>query len=167
MSPGAAPPSAIWPSADYHRQVERLRAAVGSTIHILEIEATDTHLSIRHLGKPYVLLDVLEFPRPDPARGIAPHLLLLDDGRGVNLGRIARVSLERAFGPSPAQILYQDQEAAEGLLFRDRQLNKERIAERSRAIVGQMLGRPIEQSAEHLISDEPPADSDDPQAPDR
>ena len=30
----------------------------------------------------------MDFPRPDPVRGLAPHLILLDDGRGVNLGRI-------------------------------------------------------------------------------
>nr|WP_242482527.1 hypothetical protein [Thiocystis violacea] len=134
--------SPLWPSADYCRQIARLRAAIGRTIHILEIEATDTHLSIRHLGRPYVLLDLLDFPRPDPIRAIAPHLLLLDDGRGVNLGRIARISLERAFGPTPSQILYQDREATQTLLFRDRQLSKAMIAERSQRIVGRILGMP-------------------------
>ncbi|WP_206171854.1 hypothetical protein [Thiorhodococcus mannitoliphagus] len=166
MSEGDVSESALWPSADYHRQIDRLRAAVGRTIHLLEVEATDTHLSIRHLGKPYILLDVLDFPRPDPARGIAPHLLLLDDGRGVNLGRIARVSLERAFGPSPAQILYQDKEATEGLLFRDRQLTKTRIAERSRQIVGQLLGNPPKTAEGLLVSEEQPMDPDNPQASD-
>ncbi len=145
MTQTDAAASPLWPSADYFEQVARLREAIGQPIHILELEASDTHLSARHLGKPYVLLDLLAFPRPDPGRGLAPHFLLLDDGRGVNLGRIARISLERPFNPAPSQILYQDHEAVECLLLRDRQLSKRLIAARSRQIVGQILGKTTEQ----------------------
>jgi hypothetical protein len=130
----------IWPSADYARQVERLRAAVGGTIYLIELEPTEVQLGIRQTGQPHVLLDVLEFPRPDPARGLAPHYILLDDGRGLNLGRIARISVERAFSPETDQVLYQDRQAIQGLLFAERRLSASFIAERSRQLLGQVLG---------------------------
>jgi hypothetical protein len=143
----------VWPSADYARQVERLRAAIGAVVYLVELVPTEVQLGIRQTAQPFVLLDVLDFPRPDPARGLAPHLVLLDDGRGVNLGRIARISLERPFSPAPAQILYQDDQAVEGLLFAERRLSSSFIAERSRQLLGQVLG--MENSApsqalEHL-----------------
>lgn len=130
----------LWPSADYARQVERLREAVGGTVYLVELEPTEIQLGIRQTGQPYVLLDILEFPRPDPARGLAPHLILLDDGRGVNLGRIARISLERPFSPTPEQILYQDRRATRELLFAERRLSHAFIAERSQQLLGQVLG---------------------------
>jgi hypothetical protein len=130
----------IWPSADYARQVERLRAAVGGNIYLIELEPTEVQLGIRQTGQPHVLLDVLEFPRPDPAQGLAPHFILLDDGRGLNLGRIARISVERAFSPETNQVLYQDHQAIQGLLFAERRLSASFIAERSRQLLGQVLG---------------------------
>ncbi|MFD2110786.1 hypothetical protein [Thiorhodococcus fuscus] len=141
MSPSDTPHPPIWPSADYDRQVGRLKAAIGQTIHLVEIEISATHLHIRQLGQPYILLDVLAFPRPDPSRGLTPHLILLDDGRGLNLGRIARISLESNFNPAPSQILYQDREALEGLIYRDRRLTPAFIAERAHRIMGQVLGK--------------------------
>lgn len=89
----------LWPSPDYARQLEALRAAVGETVFIAELELTDVQLSARLTDKPYVLLGIVDFPRPDPARGLAPHLVLLDDGRGVNLGRIARITRSRPHRP--------------------------------------------------------------------
>lgn len=167
MTQADAATNPIWPSAEYFDQLVRLRDAIGEPIHILELEASDTHLSVRHLGKPYVLLDLLAFPRPDPARGLAPHFLLLDDGRGVNLGRIARISLERPFNPAPSQILYQDQNAVDGLLLRDRQLSKRLIAARSRQIVGQILGKTTEQPIRDQILLEAGSESDLPDPPSR
>jgi len=131
----------LWPSPEYARQVERLRAAVGATVYIAEIEATAVQLGVRITDRPYVLLGVVDFPRPDPARGLAPHLILLDDGRGVNLGRIARLSIGTAFAPPPGQVLFQDREALETLLFQERRLSPQRIAQSARALLGEVLGR--------------------------
>jgi hypothetical protein len=130
----------LWPSPDYARQVERLRSAVGETIFIAELADTEVQLGVRLTDHPYVLLGVVEFPRPDPIKGLAPHLVLLDDGRGVNLGRIARISTGRAFGPAPAEILFQDRAALQTLLFQERQLSKAFIAARSKQVLGQLLG---------------------------
>jgi hypothetical protein len=131
----------LWPSPHYCRQVERLRAAVGETVYIAELDANDMQLGVRITDRPYLLLGVVDFPRPDPVRGLAPHCILLDDGRGVNLGRIARLSVGHAFGPAPAEILFQDGEALHTLLFQERRLSPELIAQRSKALLGRVLGQ--------------------------
>lgn len=133
----------LWPSPDYSHQVERLKAAVGETVYLAEIDATEVQLGVRITGKPYVLLGVVDFPRPDPVRGLAPHLILLDDGRGVNLGRILRLSVGHAFAPAPGEVLFQDRAASRTLLFGERRLTPALIAERSKALLGEVLGQPV------------------------
>ncbi|MFP4280641.1 MAG: hypothetical protein ACLFQI_11675 [Halochromatium sp.] len=130
----------LWPSAGYQAQVERLRAAVGEQIYLAELRETEVQLSVQLTDRAYELLGVIDFPRPDPARGLAPHLILLDDGRGVNLGRIARISLQ-PFQPADDQLLYLDRAADQTLLFADRRLSPHFIAERTQAVLGQVLGR--------------------------
>jgi hypothetical protein len=132
----------LWPSPEYNRQIERLRAAVGETVYLAEIEATQVQVGVRLTDRPYILLGLIDFPRPDPVKGLAPHLVLLDDGRGVNLGRIARISTGRAFGPAPADILFQDRATLQALLFHERQLSKALIARRSKQLLGEILGKP-------------------------
>ena len=130
----------LWPPPDYARQLDALRAAVGETVFIAELELTDVQLSARLTDKPYVLLGIVDFPRPDPARGLAPHLVVLDDGRGVNLGRIARITRSRPFSPSPADVLYRGVSILQGLLFNERRLSREFIAVHSRRLLGELLG---------------------------
>ncbi|AHE99624.1 hypothetical protein [Thioalkalivibrio paradoxus] len=146
--PGIHRPGELWPSAAYARQLERLRAAVGQTVYLVELDASDTQLAVRQTGRGQVLLDVLDFPRPDPVRGLAPHFVLLDDGRGINLGRILRISLGRAFDPSPAQLVYLDEPMQRRLLLGERKLSKAFIADRSRQLLGHLLGRDAPRSLE-------------------
>ncbi|TVQ92371.1 MAG: hypothetical protein EA400_03930 [Chromatiaceae bacterium] len=136
------PPDAtagLWPSANYQVQVERLRAAVGATIYLAELRDTETQLGVQITDRPYELLGVIDFPRPDPVRRLAPHLILLDDGRGVNLGRIARIS-RRPFQPAAEELLYLDREADQTLLFADRRLSKAFLGERAQVALGRVLG---------------------------
>lgn len=143
--PSDPPPDAdpigagLWPSADYHRQMERLRAAIGETVYLIELVESAIQLGVHLSGTPYDLLGIIDFPRPDPIRGLAPHLLLLDDGRGVNLGRIARVS-RRPFAPAPDDLLYLDRAAHANLLFAERRLSREFLAGRTRVALGECLG---------------------------
>jgi len=134
-------PGEVWPSADYQRQVERLRAAVGRTVYLVELAASPITLGVRQTGQAHVLLDVIEFARPDPARGLAPHMIVLDDGRGINLGQLVRISLDRAYGPSTEQTLYLDRELQQQLLLRERRLSREFIARHARLLLGQVLGQ--------------------------
>ena len=130
----------LWPSTDYSSQVERLRAAVGECLYIAELRDTQVKLGVQLTDQAYELLGVLDFPRPDPARGLYPHLILLDDGRGINLGRIARIS-RRPFQPGADDILYLDQTAERQLLFADRRLSRSFITQRAQHLLGQALGR--------------------------
>ena len=146
-SDGPSGKGGLWPSTDYQAQVERLRAAIGQRIYLAELRETEIQLSVQLTDRAYELLGVIDFPRPDPARGLAPHLILLDDGRGLNLGRIARIS-RQPFQPAADDVLYLDRVADQSLLFADRRLSPRFIAERAQALLGQVLGRttPLPQS---------------------
>lgn len=128
----------LWPPPNYHQQLERLRAAVGETIYLVELIESPVQLGVHLSGQPLELLGVIDFPRPDPARGLAPHLLLLDDGRGLNLGRIARVS-RRPFAPKADELLYLDQAVEQRLLFAERRLTPEFLARRSHDALAEHL----------------------------
>lgn len=131
----------LWPSPEYDAWVERLRAAVGETVYLLELRLTDTHLAYRLTDRPTELLDVLPYPRPDPARRLFPHMLLLSDGRGVNLGRVARVSTGSAFSPPARDLLYEERFLLRALTD-ERRLSRERLAQISHAELGRLLGVP-------------------------
>lgn len=161
--PGPEPPSDqhaedsgnLWPGPDYERQVEALRAAIGQTVYLAELDATEVQLGVRFTDRPYTLLAIVDFPRPDPTTGLAPHLIVLDDGRGVNLGRIARISVGRAFNPSPAEILFLDRTTSQTLLFQDRQLSREQIARRSKQVLGEILGSRVAPAEARLTGQTP------------
>ncbi|WP_082806171.1 hypothetical protein [Marichromatium gracile] len=129
----------LWPGADYQRQVERLRGAVGETVYLVELIEGVGQLGAHLSDRPCELLAVLDFPRPDPARGLTPHLVLLDDGRGLNLGRVARIS-RRPFAPRATDLLYLDAVAERRVLFAERRLSPTFIAERAHRVLGQTLG---------------------------
>ena len=150
--PGEMPDAAaedLWPSADYHRQVETLRTAIGETIYLVEVVESPIQLSVHLSGTAYILLGLIDFPRPDPARGLAPHLILLDDGRGLNLGRIARIS-RRPFDPAPDDLLYLDQATSQHLLFSERRLSRDFLARHTRLALAHCLGYPVDEPTRRL-----------------
>lgn len=134
-------PVSLWPSQAYNAQLAALRAAIGQTVYLVELNASPTQVSVRQTGTGYVLLAVIDFPRPDPSRGLAPHMLILDDGRGINLGHILRVSVEQAYAPALTQVLYRDAPLQQALLEQPRRLNRGFIRDHSRRVLGQFLGR--------------------------
>ncbi len=133
----------VWPGGDYWRQIERLRAAVGRPVYLAEVRSSEINLSVTMENRAFELLAVIDFPRPDPARGLYPHLLLLDDGRGINMGQIARVSVDRPFQPRDEDVLYQDGRLLETLLYCERRLSRERVEAVSQQALGALLaGQP-------------------------
>ncbi len=136
----------LWPSPVYTQQVESLRNAIGKKVYIVELKPSEINMGIRLSDTAYELLDVIDYPRPDPAGGLAPHLILLDDGRGINLGRIARITVQSPFNPPDAHILYQDNFLMQRLLLRERSLSKASIAATSRALLGRILGKAVGES---------------------
>jgi hypothetical protein len=104
-----------------------------------EVELTDVQLSTRVTDRPYVLLGIVDVPGPDPAKGLTPHLVLLDDRRSVNLGHIARITRSRALSPAPADVLYHDGSVLKQLLCNERRLSARFVAAQSRRLPGELL----------------------------
>ena len=130
----------LWPSAADHQQVAQLRQAVGEPVFLAELHDTAINAGVRFSDQPFVLLDIIDYPQPDPYRQLCPHMLILDDGRGINLGRIVRVSRKQAFGPAEGDILFCNAEFIEEVLLAPRALSRESIANTSREILSLMFG---------------------------
>lgn len=131
----------VWPSRVYARQIERLRLAIGKQVYLLELSFNGVDIAAILKGEPYILLDVLDFPRPDPAGNLYPHIAVFDDGRGINLGRIARITINRTFDPAPRDILYQQTQITRALLFRKQRLSARHIARISHIQLARLLGK--------------------------
>ncbi|WP_028489624.1 hypothetical protein [Thiothrix lacustris] len=131
----------LWPSSTYHQQVEQLRCLIGQPVYVVEINSTEINAGVHFSGKPLVLLAIVDFPRPDPYRQLCPHLLVLDDGRGLNLGRVARISRSSAYAPAQEDIAFINQEFVEKVLLAPRRFSRERVADTTRLALGEMLGR--------------------------
>lgn len=150
----------IWPSPAYRKQLETLKSAIGKKIYFVELRQTDINMGIRITDTAYELLDVIDFRKPDPVKGLAPHMIILDDGQGINLGRIARISLNTAFSPVASDILYQDTFLVDNLLYQERQLSNDYITARSKAVLEMMLGKAnLNQISEQEYSPLSPTDN--------
>ncbi len=123
----------VWPGEDYRRQVACLREAIGESLYLVEACIGEVNASVFMQDTPLELLDIVDFARPDPLRRLYPHILILGDGRGLNLGRVARISRERAFAPPPQAVLYTEPYLLDCLLYRPRGLSLTQIQEISRA----------------------------------
>lgn len=135
----------LWPSDEYDEQVQQLRQSIGKAIYIVEIKVSDINIAVTMKGKPVVMLDVLSFPAPDPVNRLYPHMLLLNDGRGLNLGRVARITMGRPFDPSPEEILFQEHQLLKSLLFHERRLSDESVSRISKNNLARLLGRQLKQ----------------------
>lgn len=131
----------LWPSREYERQVARLRAAVGSSVYLVEAHLDASVPTVTSSGRACELLGVIDYPKPDPGRRLFPHLLLLSDGRGVNLGRVLRVSIDQAYAPDAEHCLFHDAVLERHLLPTERALSRDLIREVSRTQLGELLGR--------------------------
>ncbi|MFP4132051.1 MAG: hypothetical protein ACLFVF_08050 [Thiohalospira sp.] len=134
--------SEIWPDAAYHDGVAALRAHLGETVWLLETTFNGWQAPVLHPGEPVRLLAVVDYPEPDPRRGLLPHLLITDDGLGRNLGRLLRVSVGRPFDPAPEEVLYRNGPLVERLCFRQRRLSRAWLREAAHYHLGRTLGRP-------------------------
>lgn len=147
----AAPPdltgpsrTGVWPSRSYARQVATLQRRIGQPIYIVELTFNGLAVGAIFHGEPRVLLDVVAFPRPDPSNHLYPHMLVLDDGRGINLGRIARVTINHAFAPGKADVLYGNHALQHRFLYRAQRLTPRHIARIARQQLRLLLGKPMD-----------------------
>ncbi len=130
----------LWPSPAYYQYVEQLRLAVGQPLYVVEINSTEINAGVKFTDQPVTLLAIVDFPRPDPYRQLCPHMLILEDGRGLNLGRIARITRHSAFAPKPADILFVNAEFVQNVLMAPRSLSRESVAATSNALMAQLFG---------------------------
>lgn len=150
----------LWPSPQYFRYLERLKQAIGSPVFIAEINITAINLGVKLSDTPLTLLAIVDFPKPDPQKQLYPHLLIFEDGRGINLGHLARISL-RAFNPASDDLLYANHPFNQEVLFAPRTLSRESIRATSTALLAEIFGdqpgRLLESvaSAESLTTPEP------------
>jgi hypothetical protein len=135
--------TAIWPSRSYARQVATLQRRIGQPIYIVELTFNGLAVGAVFHGEPRVLLDVVAFPRPDPSNHLYPHMLVLDDGRGINLGRIARVTANRAFAPDKTDVLYENRTLQQRFLYRAQRLTHRHITRIARQQLRSLLGKPM------------------------
>lgn len=142
---------AIWPSENYVHQIEKLKASIDNKVFLVELRPTNSTIAIRHTDQAYQLLAVIDFPKPEPEKGLFPHCILLDDGRGVNLGRIARISLSRPFDPSKEQIIFEENDYLNKLTSPEHRATKESIAATSKFLLGAILGKEQEQQPRQII----------------
>ena len=98
----------LWPSDEYDQQIAKLRQCAGEKIYLLEVNFSEIYITLSHVGQALTLLDIIEFPKPDPGKYLYPHMLVTEDGRGINLGRIARVSVKQPFMPEEEDIIYKE-----------------------------------------------------------
>ncbi|OAD23606.1 hypothetical protein THIOM_000556 [Candidatus Thiomargarita nelsonii] len=129
----------LWPSQEYGQSVQNLKAAVGQQIYIAEVNFSGTHLSMAINSTAFELLAVQKFPKPNPQTGLLPHFILLDDGRGINLGRIARISINTPFNPPADKVLYRHEALLKLLLSNEQRLTKEHISAISTALLKELL----------------------------
>ena len=141
--------ASLWPSAEYDRQLDRLRDAVGQPVYSVEVTGSEIQMTVPLGNWPAVLLSVIDLLAADPVKRLYPHMVVLDDGRGLNLGWIARISRQQPFDPAPAQILYQERRLLQQLLYHARQLSDETVALTSRRNLAAMLGR----SSQRLVDE--------------
>ncbi|MEJ2653775.1 MAG: hypothetical protein P8Z69_00405 [Acidihalobacter sp.] len=142
LEPTAASGPALWPSDEYDEQLSRLRSAVGQSVYLVEARFDAQHVSARMSGTPYELLAIIDFPRPDPAHHLYPHMLLLDDGRGVNLGRILRVSRDRPYAPSAETCLFENRALRSRILPSRRRLSVTLIRHIAKHQLGELIAAP-------------------------
>lgn len=135
----------LWPSTAYDQHVTDLRSNLGETIYLVEVKPSDINIAVTLGNKPSVLLDVIDFKAPDPERRLYPHMLILDDGRGLNLGWIARITRNRPFDPAPEDVLFQENKLIQQLLFHERQLSDMTVAHTSRQQLAAILGSAVQQ----------------------
>lgn len=142
----------LWPDSQYYAKLEKLKLLIGRKIYLIEAVVTEINAGIHHTGQVYTLLAIVDYPQPDPKTGLLPHNIILDDGRGVNLGRIIQVSIESAFTAVEKNIIYRNDILLDNLLPHYNLMDKKSLTQISKALLANILGETKSVSAVQEIS---------------
>lgn len=132
--------NSLWPDEKYDAKLEKLQRLIGREIFLIEAVVTEINAGIHHTGHAYTLLSIVDYPQPDPKTGLLPHNIILDDGRGINLGRIIQISIESAFTESEKNIIYRNDNLLDNLLPHYNSLDKKTLTQISKALLANILG---------------------------
>lgn len=130
----------LWPPDSYYKQLKNLYKVLNKAVYIIPLQQNQNSLTFSITGKSIILVAIIDYPIPEPENHIFPHMLVFNDGTGINLGRILQVSTNHAFNPGKEDIIYEDIKMQNTLMFRERQLNEESIHLASRTSLGELLG---------------------------
>ena len=133
----------LWPDKKYYQKLEIIRSLIGQKIYLIEAVVTEINAGIHHTGKGFTLLSVVDYPQPDHKTGLLPHNIIIDDGRGINLGRIIQISTESAFNPSEKNIFYKNDRLLNDLSPHWQHLDKKSLAHTSKSMLANILGKPV------------------------
>jgi hypothetical protein len=142
----------LWPDESYYTKLETLQRLIGRKIFLIEAVVTEINAGIHHTGHAYTLLAIVDFPQPDPKTGLLPHNIILDDGRGINLGRIIQISIESAFTVAEKNIIYKNDNLLNNLLPHYNSLDKKTLTQISKAMLANILGKTEAASATQKLS---------------
>ena len=129
----------LWPPNSYFEQLKNLYNMLDKPVYIIPLHQNQKSLTFSITGKAIVLVAIIDYPVPDPENHIYPHMLVFNDGTGINLGRILQVSINRPFNPGKEDIIYEDKKMQNSLMYKERQLNEESIHLASRAGLSELL----------------------------
>lgn len=142
----------LWPDENYDAKLEKLRRLIGNKIFLIEAVITDINAGIHHTGHAYTLLSIVDYPQPDPKTGLLPHVIILDDGRGINLGRIIQISIKSAFTTAKKNIVFENEALLNKLLPDGNTLDKKSLTQISKALLANILGETGSASDKRNIS---------------
>lgn len=144
----------LWPDENYDAKLEKLQQLIGHKIFLIEAVVTDINAGIHHTGQAYTLLSIVDYPQPDPKTGLLPHVIILDDGRGINLGRIIQISIESAFTEAERNIIYKNDTLLNNLLPHYNPLDKKSLTQISKALLANILCKTESAPAIQKITDD-------------
>jgi len=130
----------LWPPEKYYLQLEQLYKKINQSVYIIPLHQNQTSLTFSISSNPLTLIAIVDYPLADPENHIYPHMLVFNNGTGLNLGRILQVCINRPFNPDKEDIIYRDNKMQQTLMFADRQLNEQSIRLASKCSLGEVLG---------------------------
>lgn len=134
--------NSLWPDQHYYEKIKKLRSLIGQEIYLIEAVITDINASVHHTSKAYTLLAIVDYPQPDHKTGLLPHNIIIDDGRGINMGRIIQISTGSAFNPVNENIIFDNLQLLDEIYPDWKRLGNYSLENRSRQLLAGMLGKP-------------------------
>ena len=129
----------LWPPNSYFEQLKNLYKMLDKPVYIIPLHQNQNSLTFSITGKAIILVAIVDYPAPDPENHFFPHMLVFNDGTGINLGRILQVSINRPFNPGKEDIIYEDKKMQNSLMYQERQLNEDSIHLASRVALSELL----------------------------